>query len=225
MRIVLLAKTLPSILHHYLLRHISLLWWWMLPTVSFPSWCILSWLGDILWDPVKELKYGDEPTFRHFPMPSLISFLNVNVLWYLGYTEQVIYHFLKDIFLFFCQRLFCGVILPSFCSSNFIFFPILLIFTLRKVDSVQVKIKNLLHESGYLAQQLIFCLPEFNCGGCVDRLLIKSVSCSWIQRNLLSCDWLSAKWGQNGSKPAIELCVEENTAPFQDELTENWENF
>lgn len=77
MRIVLLAKTLPSILHHYLLRHISLLWWWMLPTVSFPSWCILSWLGDILWDPVKELKYGDEPTFRHFPMPSLISFLNV----------------------------------------------------------------------------------------------------------------------------------------------------
>lgn len=70
---------------------------------------------------------------------------------------------------FFCRTPFVRVLFPSFWSTNFIFFPILPIFTVRKMDFVRVKIENLLHESECLVQQLVFCLPEFNCGGSVDR--------------------------------------------------------
>lgn len=94
------------------------------------------------------------------------------------------------------------------------------------MDSVQVKIENLLHKSGCLVQQLAFCLSEFNCGGCVDREHYSSLNSACEFGEICSAVyWLSANWGQNSSKPAIELCVEENTAPFQDELTENWESF
>lgn len=124
MRVLLFqAKTHPSILHHYLLEHNSLLWWWMLPTVSFQSWCVLSWLCDILWDPVEELKYGDEPTFRHFRLPKepLISFSNVKlaVSPELDWTPHL--SFPKRRISFFLSETVCGVLLPSFCSSNFIF--------------------------------------------------------------------------------------------------------
>lgn len=88
---------------------------------------------------------------------------------HLDYTERFIYHFQKDVFLFFCGTPFVRVLFSSFWSTNFIFFPILPIFTVRKMDFVRVKIENLLHESQCLVQQLVFCLPEFNCGGSVDR--------------------------------------------------------
>lgn len=66
---------------------------------------------------------------------------------YLDYTEHFIYHFQKDVFLFSVEHHSWGF--SSHHSGPLIsfFFPILLIFTVRKMDFMRVKIENLLHES------------------------------------------------------------------------------
>lgn len=114
------------------------------------------------------------------------------------------------------------VLFPSFWSTNFLFFPILLIFTVRKMDFVRVKIENLLHESECLVQQLVFCLPEFNCGGSVDgehySLLKVCSACEFREICSAVTGWVRTEAEMVPNLPA-RLCVEENTA------AENWERF